>query len=725
MGDTPDVGCILFLRFSLYSLFMSRAFRILILYGSQTGNARTIAERLALHACRLFRLRNYPADCPASLIHVSSADEYQPLHELASEPGPVIFICSTTGCGDPPDNMAAFWRKIMNVRLPEGCTFPISLRFVVLGIGDSSYKHYNHVAKKLYRRLVHLGASPLPVSLALADKTQDIGLGLADDSAPEGIIACMQWFIPSLWNTIHSHYSTSIQTLGTLSFPITWDDLENPEFVASLQSRFVVRCLKKHDTGPNTVNSVNGTQFENDKYLTERIEALLQHDNSLFKGAPMPSRALSFVVVSNERLTPEDYFQDTRLIKLELETPCPDGSLKFLPGSVFHVQPTNSLENVLAFFTITGIDPSTRIRVEVLREAQRPGEHIVPFPLPGRLSDVLSDSISMAWLVTNYFDLNCLPSQFFFSNLAATHFRRKQVASESVSAERIQMECERLNELGHACTAEAMDDFYDYVTRPRRRIVEVLADFPCTAAFIPVESWLDILPGPIHCRPYSIASAAPTIELLIAVVSFRTRMLTLRQGLATTFLARCPVGSRISGWISRPVYGFDFTYCLTPPTHPCILVGPGTGVAPFRAFIWYQLSRASDNGVFSTPPNVLFFGCRFSKKDFYFQKEWERLEAEGRLKLITAFSRDGRAMVAKNRTYVQHRILENAGLVWSLLNEAGASVYVAGNAKAMPAAVRESLVEVVRDCGNMTDLEAEAYISNLESSGRYQVEAWT
>ncbi|BHF65297.1 NADPH-dependent diflavin oxidoreductase 1 [Sparganum proliferum] len=263
--------------------------------------------------------RNYPADCPDSLVHVSSADEYQPLHELASESGPVIFICSTTGCGDPPDNMAAFWRKIMNVRLPEGRTFPISLRFVVLGMGDSSYSHYNHVAKKLYRRLVHLGASPLPVSLALADKTQDIGLGLADDSAPEGIVACMRWFIPSLWNTINSHYSASIQSLGTLIFPITWDDLENSEFVASLQPRFAVKRVKKRETDPNMANSVNGTQFDNSNYLTEWIEALVRHDNSLFKGPPMPSGATSFVVVSNERLTPEDYFQDTRLIRLEME----------------------------------------------------------------------------------------------------------------------------------------------------------------------------------------------------------------------------------------------------------------------------------------------------------------------------------------------------------------------------------------------------------------------
>ncbi|KAL5109705.1 NADPH-dependent diflavin oxidoreductase 1 [Taenia crassiceps] len=687
---------------------MGPSFRIVIIYGSQTGTARGIAERLALQCCKLLRLRNYPADCPTSLIHLCCANDYTPLQQLAHEPGPVVFVCSTTGCGDPPDNMATFWRKLMNVRLPEGRTFPTSLRFAVLGVGDSSYKHYNYVAKKLYRRMVHLGASPLPVSMALADAEQDIGLGLADESAAEGLVACFQRFMPSLWNTVLNHYSNSVQPIGSLAFPITWDALESSEFIASLQPRFLVRRVRKIECGE--LNLINGNHYRNEDVLMDMIETTVARDDALFKIPAMPSAATWFLIKANERITPNNYYQDTRLIKLEAENK--DLSLDFLPGCVLQVQPRNLAEDVLAFFKVTGLDPNVRISVRTLTKELHPGQHIVSFTLPGRLEQVCSsDGISLAWLATHYFDLNSIPTRTFFSEFAAAH---KWRPTGTKNDERVAMEYDRLKELGQACTPDAVDDFYDYVNRPRRNLIEVLGDFPCTTSFIPAEQWINILPGPPLSRPYSIASASPTIELLIAVVTYRTRMLTPRRGLATTYLARSNVGTRVSAWISRPSYGFDFSYNLSsvPRPPPCILIGPGTGVAPFRAFIQYQ--HKSSPQAF----NVLFFGCRFSHRDFYFEEEWRALETKGCLKLVTAFSREGgRLTTAKNRTYVQHRIRENPDLVWSVLGEAQGSVFIAGNAKTMPAAVREAIVEAAQTGGGLSEYEAESFVSNLESSG--------
>ncbi|VDK24399.1 unnamed protein product [Taenia asiatica] len=694
---------------------MVPSFRIVIIYGSQTGTARGIAERLALQCCKLLRLRNYPADCPTSLIHLCCANDYTPLQQLAHEPGPVVFVCSTTGCGDPPDNMATFWRKLMNVRLPEGRTFPTSLRFAVLGVGDSSYKHYNYVAKKLYRRMVHLGASPLPVSMALADAEQDIGLGLADESAAEGLVACLQRFMPSLWNTVLNHYSESVQPIGSLAFPIAWDALESSEFIASLQPRFLVRRVRKIECGE--LNLINGNHYRNEEVLTDMIETTVARDDALFKTPAMPSAATWFVIRANERITPNNYYQDTRLIRLEAENK--DLPLDFLPGCVLQVQPRNLAEDVLGFFKVTGLDPNVRISVRTLTKELHPGQHIVSFTLPGRLEQVCSsDGISLAWLATHYFDLNSIPTRAFFSEFAAAH---KWRPTGTKNDERVAMEYDRLKELGQACTPDAVDDFYDYVNRPRRNLIEVLGDFPCTTSFIPAEQWINILPGPPLSRPYSIASASPTVELLVAVVTYRTRMLTPRRGLASTYLARGKVGTRVSAWISRPSYGFDFSYNLSsvPRPPPCILIGPGTGVAPFRAFIQYQ--HKSSPQAF----NVLFFGCRFSHRDFYFEEEWRALEAKGCLKLVTAFSREGgRLTTAKNRTYVQHRIRENPELVWSVLGEAQGSVFIAGNAKNMPAAVREAIIEAAKTGGGLSEYEAESFVSNLESSGRYQAEVW-
>ncbi|VDM18316.1 unnamed protein product [Hydatigera taeniaeformis] len=694
---------------------MGPSFRIVIIYGSQTGTARGIADRLALQCCKLLRLRNYPADCPTSLIHLCCANDYTPLQQLAHEPGPVIFVCSTTGCGDPPDNMATFWRKLMNVRLPEGRTFPTSLRFVVLGVGDSSYKHYNYVAKKLYRRMVHLGASPLPVSMALADAEQDIGLGLADESAAEGLVACLQRFMPSLWNTILNHYSDSVQPIGSLAFPITWDALESSEFIATLQPRFLARRVRKIECGE--LNLINGNHYRNEEVLTDIIETTVARDDALFKTPAMPSAAAWFVIKANERITPNNYYQDTRLIKLEAENK--DLPIDFLPGCVLRVQPRNLPEDVLGFFKVTGLDPNVRISIRTLTKELHPGQHIVSFTLPGRLQQVCaSDGISLAWLAAHYFDLNSIPTRTFFSEFAAAH---KWRPTGTKNDERVAMEYDRLKELGQACTPDAVDDFYDYVNRPRRNLIEVLGDFPCTTSFIPAEQWINILPGPPLSRPYSIASASPTVELLVAVVTYRTRMLTPRRGLASTYLARSKVGTRVSAWISRPSYGFDFSYHLSsvPRPPPCILVGPGTGVAPFRAFIQYQHKSSSEAF------NVLFFGCRFSHRDFYFEEEWRALEAMGCLKLVTAFSREGgRLTTAKNRTYVQHRIRENSDLVWSVLGEAQGSVFIAGNAKNMPTAVREAIIEAAQRSGGLSQYEAESFVSNLESSGRYQAEVW-
>lgn len=375
---------------------------------------------------------------------------------------------------------------------------------------------------------------------------------------------------------------------------------------------------------------------------------------------------------------------------------------------------------MLSFFKVTGLDPNLRISVRSLTKEIHPGQHIVSFPLCGRLEPAFAnDGISLAWLAAYYFDINSIPTRSFFSDFAAAHKWRPTGTKDD---ERVAMEYDRLKELGQACTPEAVDDFYDYVNRPRRNLIEVLGDFPCTTSFIPAEQWINILPGPLRARPYSIASASPKIELIVAVVTYRTRMLTPRRGLASTFLARCKVGTRIPAWISRPSYGFDFSYHLTaevPRPPPCVLIGTGTGVAPLRAFIQYQLKH------FPKSFNVLVFGCRFSHRDFYFEKEWKALVDDSCLQLVTAFSREGgKITTAKNRIYVQHKIKENPDLIWSVLGEAQGSVFIAGNARTMPLAVREAIVEIAQTGGGLTPDDAEVFVNNLESSGRYQAEVW-
>jgi sulfite reductase alpha subunit-like flavoprotein len=207
------------------------------------------------------------------------------------------------------------------------------------------------------------------------------------------------------------------------------------------------------------------------------------------------------------------------------------------------------------------------------------------------------------------------------------------------------------------------------------------------------------------------------------------------------------------------------------PTTPLLLIGPGTGVAPFRSFLW-QRAALVRQGV-AVAPSFLFFGCRSAAWDFYYAEEWGQLQELGVLDpaqgLITAFSRDppeqqgdgvhalthrqqqqqgtngvhpdavvpAEGAADNNSTtssssgragpkvYVTHRLRQHAALVWDLLSTRGAWVYVSGSADKMPADVAAALADVACQAGGLSGEEGAAYIRQLELKGRYHVEAWS
>ncbi|XP_019331446.1 NADPH-dependent diflavin oxidoreductase 1 isoform X3 [Alligator mississippiensis] len=172
------------------------------------------------------------------------------------------------------------------------------------------------------------------------------------------------------------------------------------------------------------------------------------------------------------------------------------------------------------------------------------------------------------------------------------------------------------------------------------------------------------------------------------------------------------VGQLSDVWVPLWVKKGGMKFPAKPDT-PVIMIGPGTGVAPFRAAVQERVAQGRKG-------NCLFFGCRQKSKDFYCQAEWEELVKKGFLTVFTAFSRD-----QEDKVYVQHRIRENKGLVWDLLSRDNAHIYVAGNAKEMPAGVAEALKTVFHLEGGLSSSEAEEYLAALERSHRFQSETWS
>ncbi|XP_005336941.2 NADPH-dependent diflavin oxidoreductase 1 isoform X1 [Ictidomys tridecemlineatus] len=592
--------------------------QLLVLFGSQTGTAQDVAERLGREA------RRRRLGC-----RVQALDSYA-VANLIREPL-VVFVCATTGQGDPPDNMKNFWRFIFRKNLPS--TSLCQMDFAVLGLGDSSYARFNFVAKKLHRRLLQLGASAL-LPICLGDDQHELG--------PDAIID--PW-LGDLWEKVLELYPVPI-------------DLPVIPHGVPLPSKFTLQFLLE---APNPSSK----------------ESCLAISDSL--GPPSESQPFLAPMVTNQRVTGPSHFQDVRLIEFDIT----DSGISFAAGDVVLIQPSNSAAHTQQFCHMLGLDPSQCFVLQ-------PREPDVPCP-PG-----LPQPCSVWQLVSQYLDIASVPRRSFFELLACLSPH--------------ELEREKLLELS---SAQGQEDLCEYCSRPRRTILEVLCDFPHTAGAIPPDYLLDLIPQ-IRPRAFSIASSLlvhpKKLQILVAVVQYRTRLKEPRRGLCSSWLAsldpeKGPV--QVPLWVRPGGLAFPETRDT-----PVIMVGPGTGVAPFRAAVQERVAQGQTG-------NFLFFGCRWRDQDFYWGDEWQELEKRGCLTLVTAFSREqGR------KVYVQHRLRELGPLVWELLDRRGAYFYLAGNAKYMPTDVTEALMSIFQEEGGLSHPNAATYLARLQRTLRFQTETW-
>lgn len=265
----------------------------------------------------------------------------------------------------------------------------------------------------------------------------------------------------------------------------------------------------------------------------------------------------------------------------------------------------------------------------------------------------------------------------------------------------------------------SLADLYDYVNRPRRNILEVLYDFRHTTPNIPLEYLFDLIP-PIRPRAFSISSSpsahAGKIQLLVAVVSFKTKLLVkARLGLCSNFLANCAPGTFVPIWVRKGTMDFGLDKDTGELRGLAICVGPGTGIAPFRSFVSEYAHHLRSRG--EGAKILVFFGCRNREKDLYFRDEWEKLaERSGcGVRFFTAFSRE-----QEDKEYVQHVVRREAALVSQFVRD-GARVYIAGNAKQMPDQVTQ---EIARAIGKRGD-EAEKFVEEMIRLKRLQMDTWS
>ncbi|MCC9600682.1 sulfite reductase subunit alpha [Stieleria sp. JC731] len=234
-------------------------------------------------------------------------------------------------------------------------------------------------------------------------------------------------------------------------------------------------------------------------------------------------------------------------------------------------------------------------------------------------------------------------------------------------------------------------------------VLELVRDVPISAT-----EFLETL-SPLNPRLYSIASSQKhvgnQVHLTVGKV-FYEREGRLRKGVASTMLSdRLQSGENLRVFVQPNHGGFTVPQ---DPTKPMIMVGPGTGIAPFMAFLQ---EREATN---AAGKNWLFFGDQHQSTDFLYEGELQRYVDTGLLsRLDTAFSRDG-----DKKVYVQDRMREHGETLWQWLSE-GAHFYVCGDASRMAADVDRALKQVVAEYGKMDDAAAEEYVKTMTKEQRY------
>jgi sulfite reductase (NADPH) flavoprotein alpha-component len=357
--------------------------------------------------------------------------------------------------------------------------------------------------------------------------------------------------------------------------------------------------------------------------------------------------------VSRRRLNKSGSEKETWHIEIDIG----DAGLQYAVGDSFGIFPANDADLVEALIAALHAPPDFPIGDRTLREELTDGVSLSPAP------DML-------------FQL--------FSYL--TGGERKQKAKRLASGE---------NPDGDAASMD---------------VLAALQKFPTVRP--DPEAFIECL-EPLQPRVYSISSSLKSdpgrVSLTVDAVRYEIDERT-RLGVCSTFL-----GGRIAPSDKIRVYVQKAQHFALPEdsSKPIIMIGPGTGIAPFRAFLRERMATKAPGR------NWLFFGHQRSKCDFFYEDELVPMRSAGLLTRLTlAWSRDG-----NEKIYVQHRMREVGRDLWSWLND-GAHVYVCGDALRMAKDVEAALVDAIAEHGGCTPPEAVKFLADLKAKGRYQADVY-
>lgn len=606
---------------------------IAILWASQSGTTERLAGRLAKELCRSFGAKVLLADTsdidPASCTRLSNDKT-------------IIFMASTFGEGDPSDNMHEFWDWLNNTEaVPD-------LRFLAFGLGNSKYKHYNHVIDVLAERLNLRGAQML------------MDIGKADDAAGETEEHFLEWK--------ERVFELFERTLGY--------ERKEAAYEPSLE------IVEDASTGASELNVGVPSKGRSVAGQSKAYALPITQARELFKDS-----------------------SDRNCLHMELDLG--QHAIKYKTGDYLAVWPVNPTAEVDRILRLLGPEVDRAVPVHIKSVDDTPTK----IPSPSTLEAIFGHYLEV-----------CAPvSREHVATLAS--YGPTQPARDflsSISADRTSY-------------AEYLRTHYINLGR----LLEAAHAKPGSWSKLPLSLVIEMLPA-MQSRPYSISSSSvvsPRQMAITAVLADRALPSPSTEripGLTTTYLmgnkrrvdTSTPINTPArTGLADGRIYASIGKSNFKLPTlasAPIIMVGAGTGIAPFRAFV-QERARVKTMGrlVGSTR---LFFGCRNQNQDFIYSDEfagWGDTLGDS-FSLTTAFSRPGDGSSGR---YVQDAIHADAEQMVKLLIDENAYFYICGSA-AMARDVSDAVAKIVMASQDWTEAQMKEFADRQKRSKRWLQDVW-
>lgn len=756
-----------------------------VLYGTETGNARTAALQIIR--------RLVLAEIPCSLSSLNEFwDRLQTESANAEERhGVAIFVVSTTRQGAAPSTMQRFWRGVLRASLSP--TYFENMRYTVFGLGDSRYPQFNVCSRRLFIRLKQLGAKEF-FQLGLGDEQHDFGYEGEFDPWCEKMFEALTTTFQLPAAPIHLN-ATALRCIMP------------PDYVVEQQH-------------PNREDNASDDVQQKTMVLTPLH---VPYAPSAASSKEAASAVMYGRVVSNKRMTDTTHFQDVRLIQIAL----PPGT-NYAPGDAISVYPAVPCERVRTFISETlGLRPTDHVQVSL-----REGSYLSDNPFDPARWTLLEDVFS------HYLDITAVPDRYFFQVLA--HFaadpqqaqKLEEMGGSSLESkdayyEYCKSECRSVDEVlwdFNSARCIPLDYLFSIipVIRPRpyscacsqswysRRLWWTLAGdivaqspmiwssraplvaashlsgrhrnnsmilSPMTKA---VDRGTDAKPlGPL-LRRWGAATVSEdpatdyvqcetVVDMCVAVVQFTTKLQRNMTGLCSTYLRDLQAGEHVLLTV-QPSSSFtpQHAAALESNATPLLLVSPGTGVAPCRALVqrrflqWLARRRCCDTPQdiprqpSAAAPIVLAVGIRHPQKDFLFRTEWELLRRLSEWRPWPFMWQDAEALPkrpsswwsfwVKHRSrpmtwqfaplaafsrlrddvkvYVQEALEAHGDVVATLVQRSGCVVIVSGRSHPMPSQVLRALEDIIETEAKVSHDEAVRFWDTKTKRGELIFDTW-